>query len=87
MKAKLSDGFTVKVNERCLNDWNYLSLLRKIEKGDTGLIVDVAETFLGCEDEVNKLAKHLEENGVTPADKMVDALTELMTSVSEAKNS
>ena len=87
MKAKLSDGFKVDINENCLNDWGFLTLLRKIDKGDTGLIVDIAEKLLGGEKEVDKLAKHLEVDGVTPADKMVDALTEIMESANELKNS
>ena len=87
MKATLSDGFEVQISENCLNDWAFLTMLRKIDKGDTGLIVDVAERLLGGEEEVGKLAKHLEVDGVTPADKMIDALTELMESVNELKNS
>lgn len=87
MKAKLADGFETSINEKCLNDWGFLTMLRKIDKGDTGLIVDIAEKLLGGEAEVDKLAKHLEVDGVTPADKMIDALTELMESVNELKNS
>jgi hypothetical protein len=87
MKVKLKDGFETKIDEACLNDWGFLTLLRKIDKGDTGLIVDIAEKLLGGEKEVDKLAKHLEVNGVTPADKMVDALTEIMESANESKNS
>lgn len=87
MKAQLNDGYEVQVNENCLNDWGFLTMLRKIDKGDAGLIVDVAEKLLGGDEEVDKLAKHLEVDGVTPADKMIDALTELMESVNELKNS
>ena len=87
MKAKLNDGFEVNIDEKCLNDWGFLTLLRKIDKGDTGLIVDIAEKFFGGEEEVDKLAKHLEVDGVTPADKMVSALSEIMESVNESKNS
>ena len=87
MKAKLNDGFEVSINENCLNDWGFLTMLRKVDKGDTGLIVDIAEKLLGGEEEVGKLAKHIEVDGITPADKMIDTLTELMQSVSELKNS
>lgn len=87
MKATLSDGYEVNISESCLNDWGFLTMLRKIDKGDTGLIVDIAEKLLGGEKEVEKLAKHLEVDGITPANKMVDALTELMESVNELKNS
>ena len=79
MKATLSDGYEVQVNEKCLNDWGFLTMLRKIDKGDTGLIVDIAEKLLGGDEEVEKLAKHLEVDGITPADRMIDALTEIMT--------
>lgn len=87
MKARLNDGYEVEIAESSLNDWNFVKTLRKIDKGDTGLIVDIAETLLGSEEEVGKLAKHLEEDGVTAVNKMVDALTELMSSVNELKNS
>jgi len=87
MKAKLSDGYEVEINENCLNDWRYLTVLRKIDKGDAGLIVDAAEYLLGGEEEVEKLADHLAKDGFTPADKMVEALSELMTSINELKNS
>lgn len=86
MKAVLNDGFEVQLDEKCLNDWSFLTLLRKIDKGDTGLIVDIAEKLLGGDEEVERLAKHLEVDGITPADKMVDALTELMESVNKLKN-
>ena len=87
MTATLKDGFEVQISEKCLNDWAFLTMLRKVDKGDTGLIVDIAEKLLGGEEEVEKLARHLEVDGITPADKMVDALSELMESVSELKNS
>lgn len=87
MKAKLSDGYEVQLNDSCLNDWRFLTILRKIDKGETGLIVDAAEVILGGEEEVEKLAKHLEVDGVTPADAMVSAITELMESANELKNS
>lgn len=87
MKVTLKDGFEVSVNEDCLNDWSFLTMLRKVDKGDTGLIVDIAERILGGEEEVDKLAKHLEVNGITPADSMIAAITELMEAVGELKNS
>ena len=52
MKVELKDGFSVNVDENCQNDWGFLSKLRKIDKGDAGLIVDVAEILLGSEEEV-----------------------------------
>ena len=87
MKAELKDGFSVNVDENCQNDWGFLSKLRKIDKGDAGLIVDVAEILLGSEEEVERLAEHLKVNGRTPLDGMIDALSEIMEAVNGLKNS
>ena len=87
MKVELKDGYIVEVDENVQNDWSFLAKLRKIDKGEAGLIVDVAEILLGGEDEVERLAKHLEVDGRTPLDTMVDALTEVMEAVNELKNS
>jgi hypothetical protein len=87
MKAQLRDGYEVQISDGVANDWNFLTTLRKIDKGETGLIVDVAELLLGGEKEVEKLAKHLEVDGVTTVESMVQAITELMESVNELKNS
>lgn len=87
MTAKLKDGYEAQIDEKVLNDWKLLTTLRKIDKGESGLIVDVAELLLGGEKEVDRLAKHLEVDGVTPLDKMVEAISELMNSVNELKNS
>lgn len=87
MKYTLKDGFEVSINEDSLNDWRFLTMLRKIDKGDTGLLVDVAEKMLGGEDEVEKLAKHFEVDGVTPADAMIAAISELLDAIGELKNS
>lgn len=87
MLAKLKDGYEVQICDNVANDWNFLTVLRKIDKGESGMIVDAAEILLGGEEEVERLAKHLEVNGVTPVDVMVSAITELMMSVNELKNS
>ena len=87
MTVKLSDGFEVNIDERHLNDWNLLKKLRGIDRGETALVVDVAEILLGGEENLDALAKHLEVDGVTSIDSMVDALREIMESTTELKNS
>lgn len=87
MKVSLNDGYEVQINDKCLNDWNFFTTLRKIDKGDTVLIVDAAEILLGGEEEVNKLAEHLKVDGITPADAMLSAVSELITTIKELKNS
>ncbi|MBR6473418.1 MAG: hypothetical protein IKS99_06840 [Firmicutes bacterium] len=86
MEIKLSDGYPVTLDERHLNDWKLLKMLRGIDKGETSLIVDVAEALLGKE-QVEALEKHLEVDGVTPIDTMVNAIREVMESTSSLKNS
>lgn len=87
MKVKLKDGYEVTVDENALNDWRFLKLLRKVDKGDSGLIVDVAEMLLGGEKEVDKLAKHVEKNGTQSSEDVINAISEIITSVGELKNS
>lgn len=86
MTVKMKDGFKVNVKEERLNDWNVLVLLRNIDKGDAGLIVDVVDAILGSE-QAEKLAKHLEVKGITPIDSMVDAISEIIELSKELKNS
>ena len=87
MKVKLHDGFEVEIDERHLNDWKMLKMLRGIDKGEAAMVVDVAEILLGGEEKVDALAKHLEVDGVTPIDAMVSAMREILESASELKNS
>ena len=87
MTFNFKDGFEVQINERCLNDWKFLTLLHKVDKGDAAVIVDVAESLLGGADEVEKLATHLEMDGITPVDSMVAAITEIIEGLNELKNS
>lgn len=87
MKVTLKDGYEVTIDERHLNDWNVLKMLRGIDKGEPALVVDVAEILLGGEEQVDALAKHLEADGVTSITVMVEAMREIMESASELKNS
>ena len=87
MLVKLSDGFEVNIDDTHLNDWNLLRMLRGIDRGDSSLIVDVSEILLGGEEQVEALAKHLEVDGITPIDAMMNAMREIMESATELKNS
>lgn len=85
MKAVIQN-IEVNVDERHLNDWNLLKMLRKIDSGDSGPIVDVAEMLLG-EEEIEKLEKHFEKDGIVQADKMLSFISDLLGSLNELKNS
>lgn len=87
MKVTLKDGYEVTVNKDVLEDWRFLKLLRKVDKGESGLIVDIAEMLLGGEKEVDKLAEHFEKDGKQSSEDMINAITEVITAVGELKNS
>lgn len=87
MKASLTDGYEVNINDECLDDWEFLELLDEVDTGNGGAIVRVAKLLIG-EDELKKLKEHLKGEGKrVPASAMITAITELMQSVGEAKNS
>ena len=87
MIAKLKDGYTVEINEEALDDWNFLKMLRDVDRGNGSAIVDVAEIFLGGPKEADRLAEHLKVDGKTSIVAMINAVQELMSSVQEGKNS
>lgn len=87
MKVQLKDGFEVNVQDKHLNDWKLLKLIRGIDKGDAGLTVDVMEILLGGEEELAKLEAHLEVDGIVAIDSMGEALREIVEAASELKNS
>jgi hypothetical protein len=87
MKVQLKDGFEVNIEEKRLNDWKLLKLIRGIDKGDASLSVDVMEILLGGEKALEELEKHLEVDGVTTIDAMGNALREIIEAATELKNS
>ena len=87
MKVTLKDGFEVNIDEKRLNDWRLLKLIRGIDKGDASLTVDVMEILLGGEENLEKLEKHLEVDGFVSIDTMGEALREIVEAASELKNS
>ena len=84
MRVTMKDGYEVTIRDELLNDWNVLKMLRGIDKGDAGLIVDVVDVLLG--DEADKLAEHLSVDGITPIDSMVNAISEIIELSNELKN-
>lgn len=86
MKVKLNDGFEVEILEAHLNDWKMLKMLRGIDKGEPAMIIDVVDLLLG-EEQSEALEKHLEVEGITSIDAMVDAVRQIMEAATELKNS
>lgn len=87
MRVNLKDGFEVKIADKHLNDWKLLKMLRTIDKGEGALVVDVMEILLGGEENLEALEKHLEKDGITTVDDMMQALREIIDATNELKNS
>lgn len=84
-KITLDNGFTLKVDVDILDDWDVFALLRQIDKGDAGAIVELIPLVLG-EGQFKKLKEHMSKNGRVKASAMVDIFTELITKLQALKN-
>lgn len=82
----LSDGYKVEIEPDSLDDWDFLETLAKIDKGETGLIVDVLPQMLGAK-QFEALKQHLrEKNGRLKATKMVEVMYEILQKSKSTKN-
>ena len=83
MKVKLEDGFEVEVKTQQLKKWSFTELLCEAEKNYLK-IVDVAKAILS-EDQLEELKKHIDKGGDPDADKMIEAVKQILES-EELKN-
>lgn len=83
----LSDGYEITIDSELLDDWDFLEILREIDKGKAGLIVDAMPMMLG-DKQFADLKTHLRnENGKLKATDMVNVLYEILNASDETKNS
>lgn len=85
IEGKLKNGFKYTLEDEVVQDWELLRALRKVDKGETALIVDVAETLLG-EAQLDKLVNYMKKEGRVTIERMVEAITEIMEENGETKN-
>lgn len=86
-KYVTSIGFEVEIDSELLDDWELLEMLREVDKGSSGAIVDVAPILLG-EEQFSALKDYLKEKtGKIKATDMISVLAEVMDEVKEIKNS
>ena len=86
MQVKTELGFGCEVEEDVLNDWEILECFQKIDKGESGLIIDVAEMLLGKEQYEALKAFIKERYGKVKADVMMAEIMSIFNSVKQAKN-
>lgn len=82
----LDNGLQLKVDLDILDDWDVFELLREIDKGEAGAIVDLIPMCLG-DKQFEALKERLKnENGKIKASDMVSAFYELLEKVNALKN-
>ena len=86
-KVTLDSGLELEVDVEILDDWDFFELLREVDKGNTGAIVDIIPIALGDE-QFQKLKAHLKnEKGKVKASDMVGAFYEFFEKIKQLKNS
>lgn len=81
-----SSGFGYSIEDDAFDDYEMLEALREIEKGNTGMLVDVAKLLLG-EEQKNALKEHIRrENGRVSASKMIEMVMEIFQKENKGKN-
>lgn len=58
MKKATSTGFEYKLDDEVLDDWELLKLIKRIDNGESDLIVDLVPKLLGDEQAI-ELENHL----------------------------
>lgn len=82
----LNNGLQLKVDIDVMDDWDVFVLLREIDKGEAGAIVDLIPMCLG-DKQFEALKERLkDENGKVKASDMVSAFYELLEKVNALKN-
>lgn len=83
----LKSGFSVKIDEVALDDWELLELFQEIDDGAPQKILKVAPKLLGKE-QTDALKDHLRnDQGRVPMSAMINAIREIMDEVKAGKNS
>lgn len=80
-----SSGFRYKIDDEALDDWEILTLLKKVDDGDILAIIDAAPKFLG-EKQYQNLQKFLKKKeGKVRTTSMIREIGEIFTS-NQVKN-
>lgn len=85
MKGKLKNGFQYTINDKALESFEFMEVLSQAEDNPIHY-VKTFEIILGKEQK-EKLMNHLKEDGYTSAEKMTEALMEIIESSQQLKNS
>lgn len=84
--GKTSTGFEYQLEDGVFDDYELLEVLREIDKGESGKIVDMVNIMFPKEQK-EALKNHVrEENGKVPASKLIKEVMEIFNNEKEGKN-
>lgn len=85
--GKTSTGFEYQLKDGIFDDYELLEILRKIDKGESGHIVDMVDMMFSAEQK-EALKNHVrEEDGRIPASKLLKEVMEIFQKENKGKNS
>ena len=91
INGKTKDGFNFKIDKRILDDWRLLKYIAMSESSDSSEQIKGASNLVSLllGDQEQALMEHLQKkhDGFVPASAVTDAITDILTSVNEIKNS
>ena len=91
MKGTTKSGFKFNIDERIIEDWDFLEAIAMAESTDASEQIrgtmKVADMLLGKEKESLKKLIREKNGGYVPQTEMANAIAEIITSVKELKNS
>lgn len=86
VKGETSTGFRYELPEDVFDDYELLEILRKIDKGESGYIVDMIDTLFSKE-QIKALKEHIrKKNGKVSASALVQEVGEIILNTKNGKN-
>ncbi len=84
--GKTTSGFEFSVQEKSLNDYRLLKVLRQIDKGRADYMVDAVGILLG-DDQADRLEQFIQKrDGEVTTSAMAEGFSEIIRAVSALKN-
>lgn len=86
VKGETSTGFAYELPEDAFDDYELLEVLRKIDKGESGYVVDMID-MLFSKEQITALKEHIrKENGKVSARALMQEVGEIFQNAKNGKN-
>ena len=86
VKGETSTGFAYELPEDAFDDYEVLEVLRKIDKGESGYVVDMID-MLFSKEQITALKEHIrKENGKVSARALMQEVGEIFQNAKNGKN-